>query len=330
MDKGYTTLEELEKELGEEEAQQEKKHFESIGLKGEDVEITHSELMKMEVKPREYILTPILPVKGQLLLHAAAGVGKSHFCFNLAYAAAAGGHFLKYAAVKPRRVVYIDGELGQEDMYRYVKQIENVKGELFFPENILYLTRDRFPQSKMPKLDSASGRKWYEDYFTKNKIDVVIFDSLKLLSTIDENNTKEWDPIQEWFGILNDLGIAIILIHHAGADATKQRGVTARNDAVHTAISLQKLNIDEEDGKIKIVYQKKRFFYGNEAASFEARNHFNGEWSFREMEISFDEKVYELLKRGDKVTQIVADLKTSRATVYRAIDRLKGRGLSNF
>lgn len=45
------------------------------------------------------------------MVYAKRGVGKTHFCLSLAYTVASGGEFLKWRASKPRRVLYIDGEM---------------------------------------------------------------------------------------------------------------------------------------------------------------------------------------------------------------------------
>ena len=45
-----------------------------------------------------------------------AGVGKTFFALNLAHAIATGGEFLGWKADKPRKVLFLDGEIAASDM----------------------------------------------------------------------------------------------------------------------------------------------------------------------------------------------------------------------
>ncbi len=69
------------------------------------------EFTALKFPPRDYVLSPILPLKGTAMLYAARGVGKTHVGLGAAYAVAAGASFLRWRAPKPRKVFYIDGEM---------------------------------------------------------------------------------------------------------------------------------------------------------------------------------------------------------------------------
>ena len=45
------------------------------------------------------------------MVHAWRGVGKTYFALGAAYAVASGGAFLKWRAERPRKVLYVDGEM---------------------------------------------------------------------------------------------------------------------------------------------------------------------------------------------------------------------------
>ena len=320
------TMDELAKEFKDDPRYKDEPIMAVIGLDADQLVIKHEALMQLKVNDREQILSPILCKGGIGLLHAVAGAGKSHFCLNLAYAIAQGGQFLKYNAPTPRKVLYVDGELGMEDIHRYTAQIARKQGELFFPENLQYFCADQFPNANIPKLDDEHGRRFYIDFLAKHKFDGVFFDNLKMLSNIDENKTTEWNPIQQMLLQLRAKGIFSWLVHHAGADGTKQRGVSARMDAMNTVISLQKFDDEEKAGSIKVVYQKARHFYGNDALDFEAKNHFDGEWSFKDFEISFDDQVWKMIQLKWKDKEIMEELKCSRMRVHRAKKRLEKGG----
>jgi putative DNA primase/helicase len=78
--------------------------------------LSAADLMAGDVAPREFILEPLLAGNGIGLLYGPAGIGKSFVALGIAWAAASGGSFLGWRAPRPRRVLYIDGEMGEVDM----------------------------------------------------------------------------------------------------------------------------------------------------------------------------------------------------------------------
>src|SRR5471032_881338 len=82
--------------------------------------ISAAELLAAELPARRIILEsgrdPILTSKSLVLLYGPRGVGKTFVALGIAWAAATGGRFLGWQAPKPRRVVYIDGEMAAADL----------------------------------------------------------------------------------------------------------------------------------------------------------------------------------------------------------------------
>jgi putative DNA primase/helicase len=73
--------------------------------------LTGAELLKLDLPPRELLLSPWLPAKGLSMLHAERGIGKTWVALNVAHALNTAGKFLNWNALKRRRVVYLDGEM---------------------------------------------------------------------------------------------------------------------------------------------------------------------------------------------------------------------------
>jgi len=61
-----------------------------------------SELLALDIKPREMVLAPIIPQKGLVMLYAARGTGKTHVGLGIARAVSSGAAFLRWSA--PNRV----------------------------------------------------------------------------------------------------------------------------------------------------------------------------------------------------------------------------------
>ena len=70
-----------------------------------------TELLKMDVKPREMLLHPFLPTQGLAMLYSRRGVGKTFLSLGIAVAVASGGKFLNWNAPTRRNVLYVDGEM---------------------------------------------------------------------------------------------------------------------------------------------------------------------------------------------------------------------------
>jgi len=336
MSKNYTTMEELEKELGE--YTKGESLVPIIGSKAKDIVISHKDLREKPVKPLKYILHPIIPEDGYLLLHAAAGVGKTYFALNIAYAIAQGGRFLEFVAPEPKKILYIDSEMGQDAVHRRMEKIESIQGKLYF-DNLHYLFYDNFPNGKMPKIDTISGRQFYITYLIENNFDGVVFDNLKTMTTMDENKTKEWDEIQDDLIIfLRKKNIFTILLHHScSGDPSKQRGTSARIDVAHFVISLQAF--EDENGKknkIKFNYQKTRETEGVSFVDFIVLNNFDGSFKVLELENEFEQKVYYYYQRGVKKPMDIQraiekdGVKCYPKKVYRAFEELEKKGYLTF
>src|SRR5262245_57314520 len=74
------------------------------------------EFTTMQLKPRAYILEPIIRTGGLMMLAAFRGVGKTQVAIGIAHAVATGTAFLRWKAPLPRRVLYIDGEMPGADL----------------------------------------------------------------------------------------------------------------------------------------------------------------------------------------------------------------------
>ena len=57
------------------------------------------------------------------MLYSWRGVGKTHVSLSMAYAIASGGKLLRFSAPRPRRVVYVDGEMPLSTMQERLANI---------------------------------------------------------------------------------------------------------------------------------------------------------------------------------------------------------------
>ena len=78
--------------------------------------LTAADLLATDLPPRTEVLTPVLACDTAALVYGPTGIGKSFFALGVAWAVASGGSFLGWQAPQPRRVLYVDGELGATEL----------------------------------------------------------------------------------------------------------------------------------------------------------------------------------------------------------------------
>ena len=84
--------------------------------------ITLEDLLSRDIKPREFVIEPLIHERGLVMVYAWRGVGKTWFALGLAHAIAAGGKYLKWTASKPRRVLHVCGEMPAVDLKQRFEQ----------------------------------------------------------------------------------------------------------------------------------------------------------------------------------------------------------------
>lgn len=296
------------------------------------VPIEFDDLKSIIIKPMEYVFYPCLPVQGLAFIYAGTGLGKTLFALNLAYAIAAGGNFLKYSCPKPRKVLYIDGEMAFNQIHSRLMQIKNKQGELDNPKNFSLLTPDKVLPFRMPKIDSLTDQQIYEEIIAVGEYEVIVFDSLSMLSSFDENKSNEWIIVQDWLLKLRSFGKTVIVIHHAGKDKSGYRGTSRMLDCVDVAISLQPIkeeSLEEEkkfSKKFKVVYEKARIFGDADVLPFEVILE-NNDWTYQSLDKNNLEKVVEMRKAAINQRDIAKELLISQTTVFKLIKKAKEKGL---
>jgi archaellum biogenesis ATPase FlaH len=291
------------------------------------VPLTFDQLENEKPSPLEFVLSPCLTVQGIGWIYAKTGLGKTLFTLNLAYAIAAGGSFLRYYCQKPRKVLYVDGEMPYVQIYNRIMQIAKQQGELDFKENFNLLTPDKVLPFKMPMIDEIYGQELYTKLLDKYNIEVIIFDNLSMLSSFDENKAHEWKKIQEWLLELRSKGKTIIIVHHAGK-GDDYRGTSKMLDCADVAIGLHAINDDSLENesvqikKFKIIYGKSRVFGGKDALSYEV-NFENGIWSCKSIEQTQLDRVVEMVSMKMSTRSISADLGCSQTMVCKLIRKAK-------
>lgn len=281
------------------------------------------ELLSMQIPPREFLLSPWLPSQGLAMIYAPRGIGKTMVALGLSYAVATGGKFLGWQATKPRRVVYLDGEMPliamQERMARIVQTSDTQPDADFFQ----LVSPDM--QERGFNLATEEGRKRLEPLLESTEL--VVVDNISTLASFGrENESESWLPLQEWALDLRRRGISVLFIHHAGKGGG-QRGTSRREDVLDTVIALRRpKDYDPRNGaQFEVHFEKARGLMGEDAAPFCAQLTEDG-WTMQKLDAVREGQILALKAEGLSQREIAVELGTSAATVNRTLKARKKRG----
>ncbi|MDY0029907.1 MAG: AAA family ATPase [Pseudobdellovibrionaceae bacterium] len=279
---------------------------------------TLGDFLRLEIPPREDILSPILQTQSLSMIYAKRGVGKTHFALNIAYALACGGSFLKWSAPRPCKVLYIDGEMPAHAMQERLAKIVKESGLKADPECFQIITPD-MQDNGMPDISTLEGQEMIEPFV--DQAEFIVVDNISTLArTGKENEAEGWLPIQAWALSLRSRKKSVMFVHHAGKGG-QQRGTSRREDVLDLVIELKHPDdYKADDGaRFEVHFVKARHLAGGPAAqSFEAQLGADG-WSYRNIEDTDLKQVMALKKDGLSYREIEKEIGISKARAQRMV-----------
>jgi putative DNA primase/helicase len=289
--------------------------------------VTASELLSLRLPPRESVLGPWLSTKTLAMIFGPRGEGKTFIGLGLAIAIATGGKFLCWQAPKPRRVLYLDGEMPAEVMQERLGHLLDGKAA----DNLDIITPD-LQLRPMPNLAAEEGQAEVAEWV--DRADVVLVDNLACLCRSgDENERQPWLVMQGWMLGLRTRGKTVIMQHHAGKGGD-QRGTSAREDVLDVVVKLrQPSDYQPNEGlRAEWHFTKHRGFHGEDARPLEvkllATEREGLTWSWCQLESSLVRQVAEWLNETTmSLRDIAVDMGISKSYVHKLKNQAKAMGL---
>ena len=212
--------------------------------------------------PREHVTAPILPVKGTLELHAWRGLGKTYLMWEWAYCVAVGPpripKFLAWDIPKPRRVLYVDGEMDALELQERMQELSRGH-DLQVPEPgfLILCTPDEQPDGNPPNIGTVDGQRRVEEKLQEGTF--LLLDSLSTLLRKAKEDDEAWFAVQDWLLRLRRKGITVGFLHHSGKSGA-QRGTSKREDFLNTVITLKRpSDYQEKEGmRVELHFEKSR------------------------------------------------------------------------
>jgi putative DNA primase/helicase len=291
------------------------------------------DFLALEVPPREFLLAPILPERSLSMLYAPRGIGKSWLGLSIGLAVASGGPVLHWNAPRPRRVLFVDGEMVLSDLQVRLNSILAGLATEIPNDRLRILAADNSEAGI--NLGSIEGQQALEPHL--DGVDLLILDNLStLMTTGSEGASDSWLPMQNWLLRLRRKGIAVLLIHHAGVNG-KQRGTSRREDALDVVIGLRRpADYSPEQGaRFEVHIEKARSMVGDGARPFEAavesltteRSKCAIRWLARDLKPSVFEQAAALFQEGKSVRRVKMLLGISHGEAGRLRLRAAAEGL---
>jgi hypothetical protein len=282
---------------------------------------TSHEFTAMRLKPREYLIEPILRNGGLAMLSAFRGVGKTQVAMGLAHAVSTGGAFLRWRAPRPRQVLYVDGEMPGADLQERLRMLGPVN-----TGNFRLLPMDEQDVGVSLNLNNRDSQRAVERLLGAAEL-LVLDNRSTLVVGGRENDAESWDPMQGWLLQLRRRGVSVLLVEHEGRSGNP-RGTSKREDVLDTLIHLKHPDdYRAEDGaRFEVHLTKARGIFGDAAKAFEAKLEVRegvGIWSVRDLTDVELERVKELTGEGMSVREIAEATGIAKSKVNRLQQRIK-------
>jgi replicative DNA helicase len=291
-------------------------------------------ILTRECAPIEYAIDPLLSKRGTGEIYGWRGTGKSYFSTQMAVDIAMGAQSLwgghrggggHWAISRPFRQLYVYGEMDESEIQERMRQIARMRGkDIPTDEQFGTISMD-YQKSWRPKISTARDRKFIEDRLFGGGYEGLWLDNLSTLWPASQDAQSDRDAIlADWFTDLNQRGIWVIFLHHAGKSG-EQRGGSEKEDMLSFVIKLRRpANYKpEEQLRIEVHIEKNRHkcLSTRTLMPFEIQLTKNAlgisEWVTRPAQAAQRKAAFEMFKNKMPTMLVGQEVGVSRATAYR-------------
>jgi len=246
----------------------------------------------LDIPEREWGIEGLFYIPEVTHVVSGTGCGKSLNAMLMCLSLATGKPFARYKVPKPRKVLYLDGEMHPKEFQTRIQRCSFMTDKDYERciENFKYwsgLLGENFPDLSDPETYD-----YLIEYLVKNKIEVLVVDNYFCMTRMkDYNSPQEVQKLEDNFvKPIKALGIAIIFVDHLSKSG-------------HEYGTIVKLGFTENS--IRISYDK-------EAKIFSLSN-----MKARSLESDIDDLVYRISPEDNSITvldfELAKDPKESKA-----------------
>ncbi|WEK51165.1 MAG: AAA family ATPase [Candidatus Kaistia colombiensis] len=212
------------------------------------VSISAGDLLARSFPERRYVIDPWLRSGETALVWAASGIGKTMLSLSLAMAMATGGGAGTWKSDRPWKILYVDGEMHQQDIKDRLVMLKETEAVAIGPhagiaDNLVFVNRQgQVPEAVFYDLTTTDGQTALLDMCKMVGAEVLILDNFTTLSEglEDENASTSFKAIQSFLLTTKQMGLTTILVHHARKDGNAFRGSASIEVTFEVVLELQK------------------------------------------------------------------------------------------
>ena len=287
-------------------------------------------LLKRECAPIEHAIEPLLSRRGTGEIYGWRGVGKSLIATAMATDIAVGSDMLwgghkggggHWTVTRPFRQLYVYGEMDESEIQGRIRMIAKMRGISVPSDEMLGTMCMDFQKNWRPRLSTARDRKFIEKCIFEGGYEGLWLDNLSTLWPSGSDDEGERDAIlAEWYTDLNQRGIWVIWLHHAGKGG-EQRGGSQKEDMLSFVLKLHRPK--KEEMRVIVSVEKNRHKCEQQSLlwPFEISLIRNGqgnlEWATRPAAKAQRIAAFEMFKNKMPTPLAGQEIGVSRATIYR-------------
>lgn len=296
--------------------------------------IKGNNLLKMELPEPEFLVEKLIPRAGISILSGNPSSGKSWILLELAKCVGSNRMLFEKYKTKEIRTIYIDEESPKTEIKR--------RFEMLNPAPITLL--DFMPMNGF-KIDNGEQRKTLLDFCDWRGYKLVIFDSLRDIHSLNENDSTEAQKLIDYFREFTRKGITIIISHHQRKEGFSVwqkesptqalRGSSAILGGIDCLLMVEKA--EETPEKMAFTITQAKLRQGKNLEPFKVnlieeegimRWEYKGEIELEAKKVELaKESILKFLEEGEKcrkeIIEALIPLYFSKRTIDRAIRELK-------
>jgi hypothetical protein len=244
-----------------------KETFGDIVSNIEESAVSSSKLIKENIAEPKVIIDPWLTDGNISMLYAPRGIGKTWLALTISVMVTrkrlSENSIGPWEAISRCGALYIDGEMAESTMQKRIASLKEVYGEENEETPLTLLAASRYAKNHGAQINISSEEyrsAIYQYLYDREEYQLLVIDNISSLTPgLNENSKEDWDPINQWLISLRHLGMAVLLIHHAGK-GNKQRGTSGREDALDCIINLRPSTFKRNNGgaRFTVTFQKSR------------------------------------------------------------------------
>lgn len=197
------------------------------------------QLMSSEPPEQEWLVEPLLLARKLTSIVSKRGVGKSLLALDIVARLATGQATLDQSPSEPVHIVYIDQEMGPDDLWGRLSDLG------WDPDNPLFDTLvdnlHYYQLVDLPPLDTRDGGEALENIVSSHDACLVVIDTV---SRVIEGNEDSSDTFRNMFRHsltrFKRAGVTMLLLDHLGKDASRgSRGSSGKEDALDVVWQLK-------------------------------------------------------------------------------------------